>query len=527
MSQGSLECPRCGGPADEVQPDPRASVRCPWCGAQYERQTAESAVRALKDEIAGWLQRTAGVPATEGAEAVDVATRSFLFNDRILPGLRRDVRRAIDEGIGDVLGSPVLVPPALRNLPGFVGEDCVLLTMRDAILGLRPLRAKLEAPEVSAFATSAADRLELEKLGREIDRAVYASNAAVAIAGEGLAGGAERARHNIDALRATASSSAIEESMAPAEAALTRAIGIRCETLLQTIDALLATPVNVEALQVCGTRLEETAQWLLSHESRDLRGALASSGLHRDAVAVRTLGAIAEEASRVGLPPLRVAEELHAASNLLAGASRSQDAVALVRAWTRQLASLCRGGALPSMQDTSWVAKVVEQATGSGERAERVEVVLAPYWAMPARHAKAEGFFFVSGKQYEGLALVPGSAGEQGTLLLGSQDHLARWVQHALNNHATMNLALDPPCVGPSAARDAAKRVLRAKEFKNVSLGEAQLVFIPVAVAHFQGAKGPRAVTLTMMGPSNAVARDVAERVGLLRRIAAELGQDG
>jgi hypothetical protein len=397
--------------------------------------------------------------------------------------------------------------------------------MRDAILELRPLRAKLEAPEVSAFATSAADRLELDRLRRELDRAVYASNAAVAIAAEGLAEGAPRALHNIEALRATAASSAIEEATAPAESALTHAVAVRCETLLQAFDALLTSPVDVERLRACGKRLEDTAQWLLSHESRDLRGALASTGLHRDAVAVQMLSAVAEESAQIGLPPLRVIEELHAASKLLANASRSQDAVSLVRSWTRQLASMCRGSALPSVSDLSWVAKVVENATGSGERAEKVEVVLAPYWVMPARHAKAEGFFFVSGKQYEGLALVPASAGEQGTILLGFEDHLSRWVQHALQNHATMNLALDPPCVGPAAARDAAKRVLRAKDFKNVSLGEAQLVFIPVAVVHFQGSRGGRTATLTVMGPSDAAFQDVDERVGVLKQIASELAQ--
>lgn len=134
---GALECPSCGAPAKEAPSDPRAPIVCAFCGARYERVTAEAALASLRAEVTAWLQRTAGVAMSEGAASVDVATRTFLFNDRILPGLRRDVRRAIDEQVGDVLGSPILTPRVLSEMTGFRGEDAVLVSMRDAILGDR------------------------------------------------------------------------------------------------------------------------------------------------------------------------------------------------------------------------------------------------------------------------------------------------------------------------------------------------------------------------------------------------------
>lgn len=520
----SLDCPRCGGPADDVPVDPRAVVNCPWCGTQYERQTAESALASLREEIAEWLQSTTGVSGVEGADAVDAATRSFLFNDRMLPRLRRDVLRALDEGIGDVLGAPILVPPALRAMPGFSGEDCVLLSMRENILELRGQRARLESKEVAGFATSPADRIALDKLRRDIDRAVLASNASVAIATEGLVSGAARAKQNIEKLRETAKTTAVEQTTAPAEAALNHAFEVRCECLLQALNALTEEPMDVAALQASGERLEATSDWLLAVEERDLRGALASTGLHRDATALLMLGAVAQVARETRLPPMRLMEELHAASDLLANATRSADAIALVRAWALVVASIRLGAVLPAVQDVSWVGKAAEQQARTGEKTSSVDVVFTPYWVMTARHAKAEGFIFKSGKQYDGLALVPGSTDESGTLMLSHQDHLARWVQHALSAPSEVKQQVDVPWVGPGAACDAARRVLRAKDLRNVSLGEPKLVYVPVAVARFDGPQGQRTSAFALMGPVPHDPSHMAGRVGVMRRIASLLG---
>jgi hypothetical protein len=502
--------------------DPKAPIACPWCGVRYERGSAEAALRALRGEVAGWLQRTAGVAASDG-EAVDVATRSFLFNDRILPGLRRDVRRAIDEGIGDVLGSPILVPPALRSLPGYTGEDCVLLTRQDEILALRSLRARLESPEVASFATTMADRVELTKLEREIDRALLASHATVAIATEGLAHGAERACRNLEALREENKASAVEAATSPSEAAVTRAIGVRCEALLEALGAWASEPVDADRIRSSGARLEEASEWLLSLEERDLRGALASTGLHRDAVVVQLLHVVVEEAGRAGLSPARVFEQLHAASGLLDRVERDTDAIELVRAWTWQLASVRCGTGVAVVTDVAWTGKAATQACRSGERVAESETVFVPYWAMTARHAKAEGFLFVSGKQYEGLALVPASADEQGTWLLGPEDHLARWVQHALGAPSKPTGAMDLPFVGPSAAREGARRLLRSKDLRNVSLGEARIVWLPILLTRLEGAGGARRVALSLMGPVAHDLDGLAGRAELLKGIADSL----
>ena len=525
MNSTSLECPRCGGPPAHTPVDPSASIACPWCGARYERIGAEKALRELRNEIGLWLEKATGAAAgLGGADAVDVATRSFLFNDRILPGIRRDVRRELDEEIGDVLGSPILVPPVIGSLPGFGGEDAVLVTQRERILGLRALRARLDAPEVAAFATSAADKLALARLAVEVDRTMLASNAAFALASSGIAASAGLVRTNLTHLRESAAETAIETATDPGGAALLRAFDVRCVAAVSALDALMAQPPDLAALEACAARLEETANWLLTSESRDLRAALASTGVHRDATAVRILVAIAREASRIGLPALGVVEAMHALAPWLQGATNAEDAIALVRQWTLLIAANRCGATLPVVTDTSWGRAAVEAARQGNEQPGQIDVVLAPFWAMPARHAKAEGFLFVSGKQYEGIAVVPASAAGDATVLLQAQEPMSALVQQAIATPSRPPWPLDAPCVGPIAARHLARKVLRGHDLKNVSIGEATLVYLPIGCVRFSGSKGQR---IAFVGPRGVLPYDashVAARTAAIKAVADRSG---
>lgn len=506
----SIECPSCGGPARHVPVDSKELIACPWCGTRYERVRAEQVLESLRAEVGEWLRRTAGVSVSgDAAASVDLETRSFLFNDRILPGVRRDVRRTVDEGIGDVLGSPMLVPPLLRSLQGYSGEDAVLVSRREEILGLRSLRARLEAPDVAAFATSQADRLALRSLEEEIDRSMIASHAAVALSG-GIATGAELARTSLRHLAGDGEDGIIASAADPVWAALTRATRLRCATLLEAVDALCTDPVDADALLRCADRLDETAQSLLTLDARDFRTALASTGVHRDSIAVRVLAAVAQGLGGCGIRVLQTVDALTSIGSLLGSVRQSKDAAWLVHAWSQAIASMARGGSIPAVSDTSWVAAAIESSRQRGEQTGQTDVALVPFWAMPARHAKAEGFFFVSGRQYEGIALVPASAGESGTILAGSQEPMAAVVNHALQNLSRVTMPLDPPCVGPEAARQAAKGVLRSRDLRNVTLGEPRLVYLPIALVRYDSPRGSRSIAL---GPTGPIAIDPAALV--------------
>jgi hypothetical protein len=94
------------------------------------------------------------------------------------------------------------------------------------------------------------------------------------------------------------------------------------------------------------------------------------------------------------------------------------------------------------------------------------------------------GFFFVSGKQQDGLAAVPAAAPPDGTIVMGRTDSLAGAIENALVHQPQVaNWALDVPCVGPEAARLGTKAVLRMRNVKNAVLGQARLVYLPVAIS--------------------------------------------
>jgi hypothetical protein len=501
---GAVECPTCGGPAREVPVDPRAVIRCGWCGTSYERERADASVEALRRDIAEWLRKTTGVSANEGAGAVDVATRTFLFNDRILPGLRRDLRRVLDERIGDVDGAPIVVPPLLHYLAGFRADDALLVTRRDAVLELRALGARIEADEVAAFATTAADTLTLSSLRKDIDRTMAASNAATALS-HGISAGAAIARTNLAELARRSTDSAVEAAADPAAAALTRAVRTRAESLDALLSALGATPPDPAAMHAAARRLDETAQWLLTSDTRSLRTALASTGIQRDATAARVLAGIADAMQGTGTSVVQALDALAPLSRLLSATTRPRDAAALVHAWATALAARVHRRGLPAITDTTWVDQTLSGACAASEQIVRADVILVPHWIYPVRHTETEGVFLVSGKQKEALAIVPASGGAAGTTLIPRDQPRAAYVDRAVRGLVAVDLPIEPPSVGPEAARMAAKAELRKRDVKNVTLGDPALLYVPLALAQIGG---PRAVRSLVLGPFDEVRLD-------------------
>lgn len=495
----AIECPTCGAGVDNPPVDPRATLSCRYCGNAFERQSAEEALAAMRREVAGWLQRATGVAAGSGAGAVDAATRSFLFNDRILPGLRRDVRRALDEEIGDVEGSPLLVPALLRCLAGFGPDEATLLGRRDAVLGLRALRSRLESPDVAAFATAPADQLALAALRADIDRTMLQSNVAAALA-QGLADGATVARANLEQLAAEPADGEAPLSLqVPDASTLQRATRLRAEALLHLLRVFDASPPDPAALEEVAKRLEEVSNWLMTSD-HGLRTALASTGVQRDATAVRALQALAAPLATTPTTVVAALDALAPLAPLLADVAHHRDALALVSSWASALVARARNAALPGSSDASWLHQNLEYARQSHEQLLPYEVALAPFWLAHARYSRAEGFIFTSGTQDEAMIAIPAFA---------SPDTIASWqppnpaVPFLLQVSAARGPATQPivaATVGPEGARKAVKKMSQAKDMHNVLLGNLAFVYLPVALARFASAQGERAAVVGITG---------------------------
>jgi hypothetical protein len=393
------------------------------------------------------------------------------------------------------------------------------------VLELRALRARLESPEVASFATTAADQLALQGMAREIDRTLLASNAACALAFGGLEGGAEIARTNLRELAAIASAGerAIEAAADPGAAALARALRVRCESIVAVLDALETRPPDAAAVEAAATTLDQLADWLLDVRTRNLRTALASTGIFRDALALRMLAAVCRALEGTHLSVVAALDAMRPLSSLLGGVDRPRDSAAIASSWATALGVYRGQGALAIVADTSWVEAAAHRAKQGGE-SPTFDAIFAPFWALTVRHSQAEGFIFVSGRQYEGLTLVPASASAEGTLLLDTSEPLARavvGVLHAPPSRGAPTAPIDAVCIGPEAARRVAKQVLGQRGHRNVVLGEARLVYLPVARITLLGPRGSRAIALSPAGPLPLDPGQAGKRIQALREAAS------
>jgi hypothetical protein len=118
-------------------------------------------------------------------------------------------------------------------------------------------------------------------------------------------------------------------------------------------------------------------------------------------------------------------------SPLLESVERPRDASAIAWCWAGSLSAYRGKASLPVVNDVTWMDAAVQRAKHSDESS-AFEPLMVPFWAISVRHTQAEGFFFVSGKQYEALALVPASAAAEGTLLLESGEPLSQAVASAI-----------------------------------------------------------------------------------------------
>lgn len=519
----SIECPNCGAPADDLPADPNATVSCSYCGSTFERVGAEQALASLKSEISAWLQKTAGVSGKDGADAIDATTRSFIFNDRLLRGLRRDVRGAIDEAIGDVQGSPVFIANVLRQFRGFRDDEAVLLSRRAAVLALRPLRARLQSSEVTAFATSAADQMALNALVLEIDRTMLASNAANALSA-GATQGRQMALTNLAELGSKSESTTIEEATDPSGSALAHAMHGRCASLARTLEECGKEQVSPDAIAAAADDLDKLAHWMIANDVRGLRSALASTGVHRDATALRMVGKVSQALSNTGIHPLSALDGMAPLAGLLSTVRRSVDVAFLVGTWANVVAGLSGKRGLPIVTDTTWGHAAISMNLQTGEQVAHQEGALTPFMSFHVRHAKTEGLFLVSGRQYEGYALVPLSAHETGTMFLEPGDPALGAIECAQGQPSQPQMLVDAAFVGPDEARRRVTAALRQRGLKNVTVGDGTITYMPVMMVRYAGPRGERLATLGPRGELPHEPRHVQQRAQTLAQVARAVG---
>jgi len=177
-----IHCPHCNA----VQPkSDLGDYECEFCLQPFSTVQAESEQERLLNDIQGWLKDKVGASAL-GGQAVDEASRAYIFQEKILPDLRREVDRSL-EMLGGYNQFPLVQPPIVVD-SGSEGMANPLVSSRDAILDLKGLRARLSHPQVIEFALGERDKGEIQEMDRRIADFMHLSNVAGAASQLSVAG---------------------------------------------------------------------------------------------------------------------------------------------------------------------------------------------------------------------------------------------------------------------------------------------------------------------------------------------------
>src|SRR5437870_3690848 len=88
-----LRCPFCNGAASGQPGETRV---CEYCLQPFTIAQAQNEADRLRDEIKSWLDEKLGSSTNVANSSADVSSRLFIFQQRVLPDLRRDVNRAME-----------------------------------------------------------------------------------------------------------------------------------------------------------------------------------------------------------------------------------------------------------------------------------------------------------------------------------------------------------------------------------------------------------------------------------------------
>ncbi len=507
-----VRCPFCNGP-QSVQAD--GNYTCEFCLQPFSIAQAQDEQSRLLDEIRGWLDKRIG-SAGVAAGGVDASSRAYIFQQRILPDLRREVDRALE-----VLGAhgqhPLVPVPVPTQAPGGRVPNPLVANRRE-ILTLKDLRARLQSESITSFAIGDGDQAAVRALDRRIGEVMSLSNVADAAHrrdGQGYVS----ARRNLETLLAQlgetlAAPPGADPTRRPFLAALQEryrglvelcrlceeacspnaisgaALADRAEQIALTLRAAASA---VEASQhspadampvVISTQGEAVgaeflARWLRAYD------ALAGKALYAFPSFVGELGAVVEAGKR----DAEAATELAEACGWLVRAVRGELAV-------------------PLHDDLSWSDGWTEAARakkslgvfGVEEQLTHVQRFLLPVWYAEVSFSRSTGAVFKEGVEGKCLGLVDATAPrpEKVLFLHDREDALARALDHP-RLLSTRAVAL--PASTAKAAEQALKQACAGRpDMLQAKVQVRGMAFLPAVYAHYESKKGSRALAACAAG---------------------------
>lgn len=533
MEVTQILCPSCHGAQTAAT---SGNHECEYCLVPFTVVDARREEQRQKTQDEGWLNQRLG--GSVGGAGVDAASRAFIFRQRLLPDLRRDVDRAM-EGFTNYRQHALVLPPVPVPPPKTQSRN-PLLDQRDTVLGLSGLRGRLGNDAILGFAMGQEDQAALQAMERRMADVVHLSNVADAGARRDEVGYAA-ARRNLEALIVE-----LDESLAAetGDAALTGFLGaLRSRYAAMAEFARVCESVCAEN-SVAGSELAGRLD-VIAEQLAAAAGALQDSTYDATQTMPCVVGMQVEGAAlRVFARWLRAYDVVTARSltpfpeflrdieALCTGAATGPEAKADLLEATAEAIRTIRGERdVPVLTDFGWVggwteagrAKKTWGLFGNEETVQGSVQFLAPVWVADVGFSAATGAVFKEGVEARVVAIVDACAPEPGrvTFLDGAQAPVADALAHP-GRLAGGDVAL-PRSTAAAAAGAFTQAAKGRQNMLNARVQVRGLAWLPAAVVQFSSPKGER-TAIACLGGAVTLTDAAVRQVQVTRQIVQRFG---
>lgn len=503
-----VRCPSCNGP-QALQAG--GQYTCEYCLQPFTVADAQREASRLLDDVKRWVLDKVG--SGDLGEGVDASSRSYIFQQRVLPEIQRDVDRSLED-FGPYAQFPLVRPPVTIPNPSQVGGNPLLL-QREAILGLKNLRARLLSDHVVAFAVREQDRAAIQGMDRRLSQLVHMSNVADAAA-SGTAAGYAAARKNLEALLSEVDAELAASGGPSVPTAFLTALKTRYQGLVElsrACEQLVGSRSIVggsvaERLERIAKSLQESAQGVEAsgHSAADAMPIVI--GIHGEVEACRTLAAwLRAYDGMVGRASPAFAEFTREVEAVVDGVKpEARVDVLEPLMWALQAARGERD--VPVVDDFSWVDSWAERSRvrkslglfGVEERTQQVEQFLVPVWVVEVFYSKEAGTVFKEGVERWCIALVEACHPTAADVVI-VEDNRHPLVEALERPRAVAGARVAMPRSTPANALSAVDKALCSRpDILTPRIRVTGLALAPAAVAHYESKKGTRQQAVCLRG---------------------------
>ncbi len=498
VSAKQVHCPFCNA---AQTPRAEGSYTCEFCLQPFSLVDSQQEEHRLSEQIDKWLQQKVG--AVAGGSTADASSRSFIFQQKILPELRRDVDRAL-EPITSFAQHPLLQTPV--DPPG--GTKNPLLGERRRLGEFKGLRVRLASAQVTGFAVTEGDKVLLQKMDQRLATVLFLSNVAHAASRrdpEGYVSARKNLEELVSELRQTmvaakgdAATSKFLDGLAARYSALAELCRL-CEELASD-NALAAAPllerldVQVQALRAAAEAIgasdydaTESMPLVLGVRQEAASGELLGRWLRAyDTIANRSSASFASfvEGMKTTLPP---------------GTPELQSEVLELTASSMQVMR----GALPAWgaEDFTWSNGWAETSRskkwlwffGTEEVLAKLETFLLPVWVAEVVYSKSTGALLKSGIEGKAFATVDACAPDASRVCIFSDPTTGVGPLLATESLGARGSIIAAPRSTLQIAQSLIEGAVRGRpELLNPKVKILGMAYLPAAVAHYESKNGLR-----------------------------------